>query len=72
MDVTGIGSEGVDWAQLSQDTDKWTCSVNLVTTIRILKQICRTQEGLCFAESVNDDTFADLTQYVRGRRVDKR
>jgi hypothetical protein len=40
MDLTGIGSEGVDWISLSlslsQDLDQWRSIVNTVMNLRVL------------------------------------
>jgi hypothetical protein len=39
MDVIKIGSEGVDWFQLTQDTDKCRVVLNIVTKFRVMYNV---------------------------------
>jgi len=35
MDLQEMGSEGIDWIDLAQDTDRWWALVNAVMNLRV-------------------------------------
>jgi hypothetical protein len=35
MDLKKVGSEGMDWIELVQDTDRWRALVNAIMNLRV-------------------------------------